>query len=144
MGTVSGRSRRIVISGRARRVGVAVGSVLVLAAIGVLIRGEGAVRAEASATRRAAAGRRFAAAEAALGRWLRARPRSAEARYLKARVALAMSRPQEAVAELVAARALGHPAAPLDRLDAIIRANAGRYAEAEPVLRHVLEHSDAP
>ncbi len=144
METVSSRRPRIVLSGRARWLVVAVGVTLVLVAVGVLIRGEVAARSAARATRRALADRRFAEAEVALGRWLRARPRSAEAHYLKARVALGLGRPQEAVDELARARVLGHPAAPSDRLDAIIRAGAGRYAEAEPVLRRVLANSEAP
>ena len=144
METISSRRPRVVLSGRARRIVVAVGAILALVAVGAWSAGEIAARSAARAARRAVADRRFAEAEAALGRWLRARPRSAEAHYLKARVALALGRPQEAVDELAAARVLGHPAAPLDRLDAIIRANAGRHAEAEPVLRRVLEGSKAP
>ncbi len=144
METISSRRTRVRLSGRARRIVVAVGATVALVAVGVLIRGEVAARSAATATRRALADRRYSEAEGTLGRWLRARPRSAEAHYLKARLALKLGRPQEAVEELARARALGHPAAPLDRLDAIIRAQAGRYAEAEPVLRRVLERSEAP
>lgn len=144
MESTSGPWRRFATFGRTRRIIMALAALAALAAFGVLIRGEVAVRSAARAARRAVADRRFADADAALGAWLRARPRSAEARYLKARVSLALGRPQEAVTELATARVLGHPVAPLDRLDAIIRASAGRYAEAEPVLKRILDRSEAP
>ncbi len=148
MEIISSRRPRAVPSGRARRVAVAVAVILALVAVAVAVGawlpGEIAARSAARAARRAVADRRFDEAEVVLGRWLRARPNSAEAHSLKARVALALGRPQEVVAELAAARALGHPAAPLDRIDAILRARAGRHAEAEPVLRRVLEDSKAP
>ncbi len=144
METLPSRRPRVLPSGRGLRVVVAVAVTIALAAAGVLIRGEVAARSAARAARRALADRRFAEAEVALGRWLRARPRSAEAHYLKARVALGLGRPQEVVDGLARARALGYPAAHVDRLDAIVRAQAGRYAEAEPVLRRVLEGSRAP
>lgn len=144
METISSRRPGVDLSGRARRIVVAVGAALALVAVGVWLPGEIAARSAATAARREVAHRRFNKAEATLGRWLRARPRSAEAHYLTARIALARERPQEAITELAAARALGHPAEPLDRIDAIIRANAGRHAEAEPVLRRVLRESEAP
>ncbi|WZP00349.1 tetratricopeptide repeat protein [Isosphaeraceae bacterium EP7] len=144
METISNRCPRDFLSRRARWIVVAVGMVLALAAVGVWHLGEIPARTTARAARRAVADSQFDEADATLGRWLLMRPRSAEAYYLKARVALARKKPQEAVAGLAAARALGYPAAPLDRLDAIIRANAGRHAEAEPVLRRVLEESKAP
>lgn len=115
-----------------------------LAAAGVLIRDELRVIDAAEAARRATAEAKFAEAEVALKRWLAARPKAAEPHFLLARVAVALGRPQEAIAELHRARALGHPAGPVDRLDAILRARAGRHAEAEPILRRILTRSDAP
>ena len=115
-----------------------------LVAAGAVIRGEVAARSAARAARRAVAGRRFAEAEESIGAWLRERPGAAEAHFLKARVALGLGRTQDAIDELARARALGHPDAPIDRLDAIIRAKAGRHAEAEPVLRRVLAGSTTP
>jgi tetratricopeptide (TPR) repeat protein len=126
---------------------MALGAVAVagaVAAAGVGLRDWLATRNVADSARREVAARRFARAEGPLRAWLRARPGHAEPHYLAAVVAVELGRPQEAIGELARARALGHPPEPIDRLDAILRARAGRSSEAEPVLRRLLDHSDAP
>jgi tetratricopeptide (TPR) repeat protein len=131
---------------RLRGLGIAL-SLLVLAGLiglGRWVQDEWAVRDAARSARRALATGRLAAAEAPLGRWLAARPGAADAHFLKARVAFGRERLQEAIEELARARFLGYPAPPLDRLDAILRARAGRYHEAESVLRRILEQSPEP
>ncbi len=126
-----------------RAVGVTAASVATIAALAAI--GEGlAVRHTAAVARREVSARRFVEAEGPLRRWLRGRPRQAEPHYLGAVVAVGLGRPQEAINELARARALGHPTGPIDRLDAILRARAGRASEAEPVLRRLLDRSDAP
>jgi predicted Zn-dependent protease len=96
------------------------------------------------AARRTMAAGRFSDAEEAIRRWLAARPGSAEAHYLLAQVALDRQRPPEAIEELARARSLGYPVESVDRLEAIIRARTGRYAESEPVLRRETERATAP
>jgi tetratricopeptide (TPR) repeat protein len=126
-----------------RRVaGLAAGAMALVAAL-VPLRGWLAIRGAAASARRELAARRFAEAEGPLRRWLDARPRESEPHYLVAVVAVGLGRPQEAINELARARALGHPPGPIDRLDAILRARAGRGSEAEPVLRRLLDRSDA-
>jgi tetratricopeptide (TPR) repeat protein len=96
------------------------------------------------AARRTMAAGRFSDAEEVIRRWLAARPSSVEAHYLLAQVAIGRQRPQEAIEELARARSLGYPVESVDRLEAIIRAHTGRYAESEPVLRHEMERATAP
>ncbi|QDV37762.1 tetratricopeptide repeat protein [Tautonia plasticadhaerens] len=144
MDALPSRRLRFAPSGRARWVVVTIAAIVVLLVAGVVIRDELRARAAREAARRSLADGRLAKAEEALGRWLGVRPRAAEAHFLKARVALGQERPQEAVVELVTARALGYPAAPIDRLEAILRARAGQHAEAVPILRRILEGSEAP
>ncbi|WP_165247661.1 tetratricopeptide repeat protein [Paludisphaera soli] len=144
MGSHPSPARGGVASRRSRKTAAAAVLAVGIVAAGVMIRGELRVMNSADAARRATADARFSEAEAALERWIAARPRAAEPHFLLARVAVALGRPQEAIARLHRARALGHPAGPVDRLDAILRARAGRHAEAEPVLRQVLAGSDAP
>ena len=106
--------------------------------------GEWQVRELARQARGAIAERRFADAEAVLQEWLRNRPAAAEAHLLLAEVALAGQRDQESLKHLLRAQQLGSSQAPAERLRAILQARAGRFAEAEPVLRRVLETTSEP
>ncbi|SRR5579883_716344 len=94
--------------------------------------------------RAAVAARRFDDALAPLTRWLEASPHSAEAQYYLARLRVATDRPQEALAAIDQARRLGYDRAALDCLLAIIQARAGRYTEAEPVLREAFQEGMEP
>jgi tetratricopeptide (TPR) repeat protein len=145
MSTILTNLRRSVSAAlRGSRVAVLVLGLAASIGMGLWFRVEWAVRAEARAARRAVAAGRFPEAEAPIGRWLAARPHVAEAHFLKAQVAFGRERPQEAIVELAKARSLGHPAPPIDRLEAILRVRAGRYAEAEPILRRILEQATGP
>jgi tetratricopeptide (TPR) repeat protein len=107
-----------------------------------LARDHLAVDWDARAARAAPASGRDGAAREPLLRWLRARPSSAEAHALMARVALADGDLAEVTRRLNEARSQGHPAAELERIHAITLARMGRYAEAEPILVR-LWNSDA-
>jgi tetratricopeptide (TPR) repeat protein len=77
---------------------------------------------------------RYQEAREPLERWLKERPRSAEAIYYKARLELAAERPAEALAALEEARRLGFDRDLLWSLAAVMQARSGRFAEAEPGL----------
>jgi tetratricopeptide (TPR) repeat protein len=111
-----------------------------VAALGRLL----AVARDERAARRAVAAGRFAEAEVPLGRWLRARPGSAEAQFLRARVALARDRQAEALDSLATARSRGYPEPEIARLMAILLARTGQVDSAEPLLRRILRGSSRP
>lgn len=108
------------------------------------IRDELAFGQPMRAAKRAVASRRFKDAEAPLNRWLRARPDDAEAHFLKARVALAKGDMKEVSEEMARARDLRFPRAQLERFDAIVKSQIGRYAEAEPVLVKIFTETTQP
>jgi tetratricopeptide (TPR) repeat protein len=86
----------------------------------------------------------FSKAEALISRWLKARPNSAKAQFLKGRVELARGNVRSAAEALKRAGALGYPQPQLGVLQALIDAKLGRYAEAEPVLRLAFEKAKGP
>jgi len=115
-------------------------AILALGLIGVagyLVRENRAVEREAQAARAAVAAGKTAAAREPLRRWLRARPKSAEAYALLAESALADGDFPQVKREFNEARALGYPEAKLERIRAIWLARLGRYAEAEPILTRI-------
>jgi tetratricopeptide (TPR) repeat protein len=81
---------------------------------------------------------------APLRRWLELSPRSAEAHYYLARLKLATEQPQEAVTAIEHARRLGYDRAPLECLLAVVQSRAGRYTEAEPVLKQAFQEGTEP
>jgi Flp pilus assembly protein TadD len=87
---------------------------------------------------------RFAEAKGPLGRWLKARPDSAEARYYQGRVALALGDVAGAVEALNRANALGLFQAERDLLGGLIASKLGRHAEAEPLLRRAFVVAKRP
>jgi tetratricopeptide (TPR) repeat protein len=99
---------------------------------------------DAKEARSALAAGRFAAAEAPLLRWLKARPDSAEAHFLKGRVALARGDLPGAAAGMKRATELGYPRPQLALLGALIASKLGRHAEAEPILRHAFLAAQGP
>lgn len=126
-------------SKRVRRL-AGVGAVLGSVALGwsiLRIRDEFAVRASARAARDLIAAGQFQAAGEPLERWLKARPKSPEARFLAARRAIGIERFELGFTELQAARTLGYSAEAIDRERAIVLSRLGRLAEAEPVLRKI-------
>jgi tetratricopeptide (TPR) repeat protein len=104
-----------------------------------VVREHRAVERDAQAARDDLAAGRAARARDPLGRWLRARPRSAEAHAVLAEVALADGDFGEVKRAFNEARALGYPEERLERLRAIWLARLGRYAEAEPILTGIWE-----
>jgi tetratricopeptide (TPR) repeat protein len=112
-------------------------------AAGVMFRRRGASR-DALEARRALAAGRFAAAVAPIARWLKAQPDSAEAQFLKGRVALALGNLPEAAERLKRAQELGHPRPQLVLLQAMLASRLGRHAEAEPILRQAFLDARGP
>ncbi len=134
-----------------RRIGVGLALALALAvatAAGGLAtarsRDRGRALASSRSARAALASRDLDAAADAARRWAEASPGSAEAHLLRARVAFARERPAEVADELALAERLGHEPEAVDRLKAAILAQAGRFAEAEPVLRRALPETSEP
>jgi tetratricopeptide (TPR) repeat protein len=114
---------------------VAVGlGVSILVGLAVAAWGELNVRRDASAVRLALAARRPDRAAEPLARWLRARPRSAEAHFLQARMHFAAGDLDAATRELDRAAELGHDPVAISRLRGFLLVLTRRYAEAEPFL----------
>jgi tetratricopeptide (TPR) repeat protein len=116
------------------------GAILGFVALGWLIlwiRDEFAVRASARDARDLIAAGQFQSAGEPLERWLKARPKSPEARFLTARRAFGLERFELGFTELQAARTFGYPAGAIDRERAIVLSRLGLHAEAEPVLRKI-------
>jgi tetratricopeptide (TPR) repeat protein len=86
----------------------------------------------------------YSEADEFIKRWLSAQPRSAEAHFLNARVALGQGKVADVTTALARAEQLGHSFEQLDLLRALIAAKAGRRAEAEPLLRRALFESREP
>lgn len=99
------------------------------------------VARDAERARRAFTAGRLDQAADALGRWLKASPRSAEAHFLGARIAWAGNDPATARRELQRAWALGYPRESLVGLRGLLLARADQAAEAEPWLREAFEKS---
>jgi tetratricopeptide (TPR) repeat protein len=106
-------------------------------------REELAVRVDTREARRLIAAGQFRAAQAPLQRWVKARPRSAEAMFLVGKGMLAFRMTEEGLRALDRAERLGYSAAAIRRERAIAHARAGRYAEAEPILRQLASHQAA-
>ncbi|GAC1447778.1 MAG: hypothetical protein NVSMB9_30310 [Isosphaeraceae bacterium] len=93
-----------------------------------------AIHLDARAVRQALDAGDYFQAQEPLERWLRARPDEGEAHFQRARMLLGLERPEEILGELEKARALKFSAAPIERIQGILLARAGRYQEAEPLL----------
>ena len=80
-------------------------------------------------------------ASQAVEHWLNSAPESADAHYLKARIAWAQNDISTAEQELANARTLGYDWTPLARLRGLILARANQPSEAEPLLRDIFYDS---
>jgi Flp pilus assembly protein TadD len=89
-----------------------------------------------SARERIAAGD-FEAADEPLQHWLEARPDSAEALFLSARVAIGLNRFEPGLKALQKAREAGYPDRLIERERGLLLVRGGNLSEAEPVLRKV-------
>jgi superkiller protein 3 len=99
---------------------------------------------DAREARRTIDSERYAEALAPLDRWLRARPDSAEAHFLRGRALFHLDRGQEALGEFERAKDLGYPEGPLERFVGIILVRAGRLKDAEPMLERARSASNGP
>jgi tetratricopeptide (TPR) repeat protein len=126
-----------------RRLLLITGILVLMAASGlaVWVRSEVTVWNQATTARRALAEGQLDEATAAVDRWLSARPNTAEAHYLKARLAWARMDLDTVHQELSHAQQLGYPPAALAGLRGLLLARAGQTAEAEPALRQAFDSS---
>jgi tetratricopeptide (TPR) repeat protein len=83
-------------------------------------------------------------AAAALERWLRSAPDSADAHYLKARIAWIQNDPSTVDRELTQAERLGYSWNQLARLRGLLLARGSQKSEAEAMLRWQFNHSSKP
>ncbi len=88
--------------------------------------------------------RHYDEARGLVQRWIRERPRSAEAQYYRAWLALVNQQPREAVEGLEEASRLGFDPRLLRPLAAICQARAGQIREAEPILREAFDQEREP
>ncbi|MHB1557223.1 MAG: tetratricopeptide repeat protein, partial [Isosphaeraceae bacterium] len=96
---------------------------------------------DARTARRALAEGRLDDASAALDRWLRSSPRSAEAHFLRARIAWERNDLPTVHEELDRARSLGYPERDMAGLLGLLLARTNQSSRAEPYLRTVFEAS---
>ena len=94
--------------------------------------------------RRAFAERRYEAAREPLRHWLDRHPRSAEAHYYRAWLALVDDRPPEVAEATKRAQELGFDRSALEVLHGVYQARAGRVSDAEPVLRRAYAQDREP
>jgi tetratricopeptide (TPR) repeat protein len=99
---------------------------------------------DAATAHRALAEGRLDEASAALDRWLRSSPRSAEAHYLKARLAWTRRDLGTVQQEIDRAAALGYPPGLMARLTGLLLARTHQAVKAEPLLRRVLDEGRGP
>ncbi len=95
----------------------------------------------AKTVRRALADGRLDEASAVLDRWLHSNPRSAEAHFLKARIAWERDDLATVHDELERARALGYPDRDMAGLLGLLLARTNQSSQAEPYLRTAFEGS---
>jgi tetratricopeptide (TPR) repeat protein len=96
---------------------------------------------KATIVRRALAENRFEQAFQVLDGWLRASPYSAEAHFLKARLAIIQNDFPTVEQELARAQRLGYGSQAVARLRGLLLARSNRLSEAEPLLREAIESS---
>ena len=121
-----------------------VAALVVAAALFLLLHSRNHVEPIAKAAREAIAAGRFDEARALLDRWSALAPRDGEAEYRRAWLEVNAERPAEALDAIRRARDLGYALEPLLILRAVIQARAGRFDEAEPVLRRAFTASAEP
>ncbi len=147
MGATQAGDRGGRFGGGRRRIRVVVlagGAIIGGAGLWLVARGDVAAHFAARDARSAIARQRWAEAAPALERWMAFRPESAEAHFLKARVAFEQGRLAEVGTLLDRAQWLGYPERPLYRLRALRLVRLRRFIEAEPILLHLLDESAMP
>jgi tetratricopeptide (TPR) repeat protein len=126
-----------------RRILITAASLMLLAlcAVGFYLRGVTFAPGEGSNVRRALDLGQVNEAAIALERWLKASPDSAEAHYLKARLAWSVSNLRAAEEELTRATELGYTEQQTARLKGLLLARGDRKSDAERLLRYELDAS---
>ncbi|MGE3820091.1 MAG: tetratricopeptide repeat protein [Isosphaeraceae bacterium] len=126
-------------------------TLLALAAVGALAGGLAwwwvgprKVQALAESARQAVRERRFDQAEVAVDRWIALRPQDGEPHYWKARVLLARDLPQPTLDAITAAAQRGYDRKPLEAIRGVMLARAGKFPEAEPLLRRAAAENLGP
>jgi tetratricopeptide (TPR) repeat protein len=122
-------------------IGTAVLTLATAGFIGVWLRGEVTAWRQARTVRRALDEGHLDEAAAVIENWLKTEPRSAEAHYLRARLAWGRSDFRSAFEELAQARALDYQPQAMAGLRGLLMARANQFSEAEPLLRQALEGS---
>ncbi len=117
---------------------------IALAGILVKLRAELAIQSDAREARRYVAQGQFEEASQYLERWLNARPGSAEAWFLTARVLFAANAVESGFQALERARAGRYPGPEIERQKAIVLSHLGKHNQAEPVLRRLLLSTSQP
>ncbi|WP_165220257.1 tetratricopeptide repeat protein [Aquisphaera insulae] len=136
-------SRGLTVRGR-RLISALVLAALVVVAIIVIARRDTPLSRESRAARAAIDQGRPVDALAHLDAWIRSRPDSAEAQFLKARAEFSLGHLPEAMQCLDRAEQLGHDARPLYRLRALVFTQAGLFIRAEPILLNLLNEATEP
>jgi tetratricopeptide (TPR) repeat protein len=90
------------------------------------------------------AARRYDEARSLVQRWIRQRPRSGEAQYYRAWLALVDQQPEETLAGIQQALQLGVDPALLRPINGICQARAGQINKAEPLLREAFDQEQEP
>jgi tetratricopeptide (TPR) repeat protein len=141
--TAARTAQRRIWSGRRGLVGMLIG--LMVAAVGGYLGYEQyRIGRLADSVRRLFAARRYDEGRAPLRHWLEERPRSAEAHYYRAWLALAEDRPAEVVEAVQRAQDLGFDRTRLEILQGVYYARGGRMNTAEPTLRRAFEEGLEP
>ncbi len=122
-------------------IGTAVLILVTAGIMGIWLRGEVTAWRQARTVRRALDEGHLDEAAAVIEHWLKTEPRSAEAHYLRARLAWGQSDFRSAFEELTQARTLGYQAQAMAGLRGLLMARANQSSEAEPLLRQALEGS---
>jgi tetratricopeptide (TPR) repeat protein len=124
-----------------RRIVISAASLMLLAlcALGFYLRRDTFARSEGSTVRLALDQGKTNEAATALERWLQASPDSAEAHYLKARLAWSVSNLRAVEEELTRATELGYSEQQTARLKGLLLARGDQKPEAERLLRYELD-----
>jgi tetratricopeptide (TPR) repeat protein len=142
-GTQAGPARRPVRVRRPGPVGILI-ALAVVAAGGYFGYEQYRIARLADSVRQLFAARRYDEARGPLKRWLDERPRSAEAHFYRAWLALTDERPPEVAEAARRAQDLGFDRARLEVLEGICYARGGQMSAAEPALRRAFDEGWEP
>src|SRR5262249_55426637 len=124
-----------------RRILAGMLALIAVTACGLWLRGNVFTWHDAQIVRHTLDAGRLDEASRALERWLRKSPDSAEAHYLKARVAWIQNDLPTVDAELARAQSLGYAWQAVARLKGLLLARGNQFSQAVPLLRQALDGS---